>query len=136
MKELPATENALLLRTDFSDEAAWRAVSEEVQQPVDEFQANVTPISDPEYEGAIPEQLLSAIPPGWNHSFMFIVDQLTLTDPEHPVLVMDVRRERGRTFRAIPRELWGVENNLSLGNMDFEEFADCVEPDGVFRGFH
>jgi hypothetical protein len=28
-----------------------------------------------------------------------------------------------------------VENNLSLFNMDFFEFADAVEADGVFRGF-
>jgi hypothetical protein len=28
-----------------------------------------------------------------------------------------------------------IENNLSLANMDFEEFAEAVDPDGVFRGF-
>jgi hypothetical protein len=28
----------------------------------------------------------------------------------------------------------GVENNLSLANMDFDEFADAVDADGVFRG--
>jgi hypothetical protein len=28
-----------------------------------------------------------------------------------------------------------VENNLSLANMDFHEFADNVGADGVFRGF-
>ncbi|MFF4054379.1 DUF6924 domain-containing protein [Streptomyces sp. NPDC001668] len=33
------------------------------------------------------------------------------------------------------RPLWSMENNLSGANMDFEEFADAVEEDGVFRGF-
>ena len=28
-----------------------------------------------------------------------------------------------------------MENNLSLFNMDFFEFADAVDDDGVFRGF-
>jgi hypothetical protein len=28
-----------------------------------------------------------------------------------------------------------IENNLSLFNMDFWEFADNVDDDGVFRGF-
>ena len=28
-----------------------------------------------------------------------------------------------------------IEANLSIANMDFEEFADSVGPDGVFRGF-
>jgi hypothetical protein len=31
--------------------------------------------------------------------------------------------------------MWGVGNNLSLANMDFHEFADNADPDGVFRGF-
>jgi hypothetical protein len=31
--------------------------------------------------------------------------------------------------------MWGVENNLSVSNMGFEEFADKVDQDGVFRGF-
>jgi len=28
-----------------------------------------------------------------------------------------------------------VENNLSIANMDFSEFADNVDKDGIFRGF-
>jgi hypothetical protein len=28
-----------------------------------------------------------------------------------------------------------IENNLSIANMDFAEFADSVNEDGVFRGF-
>jgi hypothetical protein len=28
-----------------------------------------------------------------------------------------------------------VENNLSIGNMDFDEFANAVDKDGIFRGF-
>jgi hypothetical protein len=29
----------------------------------------------------------------------------------------------------------GVENNLSISNLDWEDFADAVDSDGVFRGF-
>ena len=28
-----------------------------------------------------------------------------------------------------------LENNLSLANMDFDEFADAVDAAGIFRGF-
>ena len=49
--------------------------------------------------------------------------------------VVDLHAELGRPFRVIPPEMWGVENNLSIANMDFYEFADKAEPDGVFRGF-
>jgi hypothetical protein len=59
----------------------------------------------------------------------------TLTDPERPVVVVDLGAQPGRTFRVIPREMWGVGNNLSLANMDFREFADNADPDGMFRGF-
>jgi hypothetical protein len=31
--------------------------------------------------------------------------------------------------------MWSVENNLSLANMDFDEFADAVDAAGIFRGF-
>jgi hypothetical protein len=28
-----------------------------------------------------------------------------------------------------------VENNLSIANMDFIDFAESVDEDGIFRGF-
>ena len=38
-------------------------------------------------------------------------------------------------FRCIPAELWSIENNLNIANMDWEEFAEAVGADGIFRGF-
>ena len=55
--------------------------------------------------------------------------------PGVPILVVDLRRERGRGFRAIPSTIQSIENNLSIANMDFFEFANAVDEDGVFRGF-
>lgn len=43
--------------------------------------------------------------------------------------------EPGRTFRALPSEVNGIESNLSIANMDWEDFAESVDDDGVFRGF-
>ena len=37
--------------------------------------------------------------------------------------------------RAEPFAGSSVQNNLSLGNMDWEEFAEWTDPDGVFRRF-
>jgi hypothetical protein len=31
--------------------------------------------------------------------------------------------------------LWEVENNLSIANTDFEEFAMAVGKKGIYRGF-
>lgn len=42
---------------------------------------------------------------------------------------------RGAASGLSPLSLWGIENNLSIANMDFDEFADAVDEDGVFRDF-
>ena len=140
MKPLPETDSSILLRTDFSDDAAWTALGEAVQAPSEDgFQALVDCISDPTYSGLTVEQLVALAPKGPTcgmHTFAFIADQVTFADPDRPILVVDLNRLPGRMFRVIPSEMWGVENNLSLANMDFDEFADNVDQDGVFRGFH
>lgn len=38
-------------------------------------------------------------------------------------------------MRAIATELYSIEANLSIGNMDFAEFADAMDEEGIFRGF-
>jgi hypothetical protein len=134
-KKLPKTKDALILRTDFSDDAAWDSIRTAIREPVGEFQAYVDFVSDPAFSGVGVEQLLALAAKSSFRMFMFVVDQLTLSHPDHPVLVLDLSTEPGRTFRVIPSEMWGVENNLSIANMDFSEFADHVDADGVFRGF-
>ena len=42
----------------------------------------------------------------------------------------------GATFRVVPSEMWSVQNNLTISNMDWEEFTDNVDTDGIFRGFN
>jgi hypothetical protein len=135
VKNIPKTENSLVLRTDFSDDSAWDSIRTAIEKPVGEFRAYVDFISDPAYTNLTIADLLTLIPPDSNHTFIFVVDQKAISDPEHPILVIDLYEERGRSFRVIPSEVWGIENNLSISNMDFVEFAESVEPDGVFRGF-
>jgi hypothetical protein len=50
-------------------------------------------------------------------------------------LVVDLYSDRGRKFRAVPSQVNGIQSNLSIANMDWEEFADNVDEDGIFRGF-
>ena len=134
MKTLPKTENSPLLRTDFADESAWAALVAAVGKPIGEFRAYVTPVSDPAFDGASIEYLLEVASEA-ELSFLLVADRHALTSREQPVLVLDVTGEPGRTFRVVPSAAWSVENNLSLANMDFEEFADAVDDDGIFRGF-
>jgi hypothetical protein len=135
LDKLPDTASALVLRTDFSDDASWETVCSLIQQPVGEFRAYVDCVSDPRFEGIDIQELVSLGAAGPFRSFAFVADRTTLTDPEYPVLVVDLYTEPGRTFRVTPTEVWAVENNLSLANMDFAEFAAAVDTGGVFRGF-
>lgn len=134
MSKLPATEESILVRTDFSDEPAWQALCREIEEPVGDFRAYVTYVSDPAFAGAAIERLINAgIESG--RSFLLVADREALQDPEHRVMAVDLGEEAGRSFRFVPSVAWSVENNLSLANMDFGEFLEAAGDDGVFRGF-
>lgn len=137
MPTLPTPSyGSLLVRTDFTSDAAWQQLSDEAQREnEDAFQAHFDAISDPEFDHASWESVKAACPDDDDGaSVLFIADSTTLTSPEHPILVVDLVENRA-PFRCIPGELWSVENNLNIANMDWEEFADAADEDGVFRGF-
>jgi hypothetical protein len=136
VQKLPKSDQSLLLRTDYSDDAAWVALCAAVQMPSDEgFQAYLDCISDPDYDGLTVEQLVALQQGVGDPTFLFIADRHALTHPEQPILVVDLGDQPGRTFRVIPSEMWAVENNLSIANLSYCEFADHADADGVFRGF-
>ncbi len=143
MKPIPETENPLVLRTDFSDQAAWERIGAAIREPIVfdwgiqpmEFRANVEFVDDAAYRDVSKDQLLQLVPQNYAHSFIILIDRTAISQPESPLLIVDLLDEPGREFRAIPSEIQGIENNLSLANMSFFEFADAVDPDGVFRGF-
>lgn len=124
-----------LVRTDFSDDRAWERVIEAVSQPsVHGFLANLSPVNDHRYDNADPVELAKEADANTNLSLLIIADSRTMNEPQMPLLCVDPIPPDGQ-FRCIPAELWGVENNVSLANMDFGEFASAVEADGIFRGF-
>lgn len=134
MQQLPETENPLVLRTDFSSDAAWDQICVDIQRPVGDFLANVEFLSDPQYEGLTPEQIPSLLPSESDQACIFIVDKFCLEHSEKPILVVDLLSEQQQSFRVIPSSMWNVENNLSLGNLDFEDFSSTVDAENIFRG--
>jgi Domain of unknown function (DUF6924) len=136
MPTLPMTDSSLLVRTDFSSDAAWVQVCDEAQREYgDGFRAHLVPVSDPAFDGAAWRAVRDAVPfSDEGASVLFIADRTALILPDHPVLVVDL--DEGRPpFRCVPPELWGIEANLNISNMDWEDFADSVDDGGVFRGF-
>lgn len=142
LKSLPQADDTLLIRTDFSDSSAWRALHREIMTPnEDGFRANVHIVDDPAYRDATIEQVILLAPAGAD--LMIVADQTALTSPGMPLLAV-LRNEEGsgddteqdhEELRVIAKELWSIENNISIGNMDWEEFVDASEGDNVFRGF-
>src|SRR5436190_13043794 len=59
----------------------------------------------------------------------------TIRTQDHSVLVISLYEGSGDQFRAVPSAVQAIENNLSIANMDFEEFAGAVDSSGIFRGF-
>jgi hypothetical protein len=142
MSQLPQAGDleSLVIRTDFTDDARWHDAAQAIARPVTvpgagTFQAMVKLVDDRRYDRLTIDRLLQLVPTGSEPFFLFLVDSLTLQHPDHPVLVVDLYHERGRFFRVIPSEMWGVQNNLIIANMDWEDFSEAVDSDGVFRGF-
>jgi hypothetical protein len=134
MSTLPR-DGSLLVRTDFTSDAAWQQLAGEAQREnEDGFQASVYVVTDPEFDHASWELVKAACPDDPGAAVLFIADSKALTSPGHPILVVDLLEDRA-PFRCIPAELWSVENNLNDANMDWEEFADAADDDGIFRGF-
>ena len=138
MRTLPKTDVSLLVRTDFTDDSAWQQLRNEAQAVNDDgFQAYIEPVDDQAFEGVDWHVVKAAMPPNENGaSVLFIADRLACRSPEHPILVVALgETDDAIPFRVIPAELWGIENNLNIANMDWQEFANAVDEDGVFRGF-
>ena len=129
-------DNSPLVRTDFSDDAAWQSlVQAATAESPDGFRAELRVIEEQSFDGCSPAWLI-ARGEGWHDAaVLFVADTATLASSEHPILCVDLADQSGRSFRCIASELWGVENNLRIANMDFDEFAEAVDADGVHRGF-
>lgn len=138
---------ALLVRTDFGNEQSWKALHTGVRTPSEDgFLATVDILDDEVYRGMTAIQLrdLHADHVDGPH-FFFVADDKAMAGPGHPLLVValphrqpeyaDLNEVPRREFRVAVAELWAVENNLSLANMDWADFAGNVADDGVFRGF-
>ena len=147
-----------VLRTEFSSDASWNEIrgllSAPQKDPLSEleFTANLKFVEDASFAGMSAEDLVRALPADYVGFVVFVVDAACMQDKEHALLVVgfapqsvepaDYDRAPGETpleqikaFRALPAMVQSIENNLSLANMDFEDFAGAVDPHGVFRGF-
>ena len=125
---------SLLVRTDFTDDVGWGALIAEAGAAYgpEQFSAAFVPVSDESFDGMTPAALAAV--PG-SALVVFAADAASMFASEKTLIVVNRSKEPGRFFRVVLSEAWGPENNLRLANMDFFEFANSADVDGVFRGF-
>ena len=135
MDDMDINDATPVIRTDFSDEATWKRIKRDVTaKNIMGFSANVRFIDEKGYINLTGQELLQSVPGLTEYGCVFVADDTAMSDMEHHLLVLDPFNPKGRTFRVIPSLAWAVENNLSLSNMDYSEFVDAADPDGILRG--
>ena len=148
MASIPVTERALLIRTDFSDDASWESACREAAEPSaimklgfdfikmanahllqddetdddsEDSTENLTVevLSETDFAGLETQELLQLLPDEYPHTYLFVFDKETASSAEKPILVVDLSHERGRSFRALPATVQDIDSNLSIANMDW-----------------
>jgi len=125
--------NLRVVRTDFSDDAAWAdaiaRVSAQYGGEGDEpISFEVTPIDDPRYANLTPAQLAALAPQDADWPMLAAADALTMASPQRHMLLVNLDEDSlGPTARATPAHIVEMAINLWLGNMDWEEFVGDPE---------
>ncbi|WP_167150995.1 hypothetical protein [Streptomyces sp. MBT27] len=163
MKALPEIAgrdefDALIIRTDYGDEAAWQAVVADLAQPWGDdgrFEPAVHFVDDPVWADRTPDEVLAEARRDENLMVVFLADRATMQSAHRALLVLDITEDEEedldpmyyqelidslpppREFRTAPAGVHDVHANLSIGNMDFAEFADAAfaHPDRIYRSF-
>jgi hypothetical protein len=128
--------NSTVLRTDFSDDAAWSAVRAAIDA-ADEY-PHATYVSDPRFTDVSIQALVdeeAAAGEDDKLMWVFLADAITMTDPSSPLLGVDLQDEPGRTFRCVAEWFPEVSAQLCLANMDFASFVSEADSSGTFRGW-
>lgn len=150
-------EETPLVRTDFTDDSAWQSVLAAVMTPVDfggvpgGYVPRVVAVDASEFDGATGAGLGESFAPTEEvYGYVLLADSRSMNEAAAAgevtlgyvdLSVVDAEQAElmdsflGRTFRCAASAVASAESNLSISNMDFQEFADGVGSDGVFRGF-
>lgn len=130
MKPISNVRSPLVLRTDFSDNAVWDQICRILDKPFyDSDKMKMNYVNDPQYAGITIAQLFSIIPdPEGSELFeIFIVDATTISDPTHPLLIVDLvgdpgYTKPGRYVRIKTEETRDAASQFEIGNQDIDDY--------------
>ncbi|MBK3544220.1 hypothetical protein [Streptomyces sp. MBT60] len=159
-KELPEIVRAdewapLVIRTDYTDDAAWGEIVAALARAVDgerDWEAAVHLVEGRRWEGVTGDEALAAAARDEELSVVFLADEVTMRSPLRPLLALDLGADDDedldpvyyqelidspppREVRVAPDAVHMVHANLQLANVDFPEFVQdaAADPDGVVR---
>ncbi|MFD6202699.1 MULTISPECIES: DUF6924 domain-containing protein [Streptomyces] len=159
-KELPEIVRAdewapLVIRTDYTDDAAWGEIVAALARAVDgerDWEAAVHLVEGRRWEGVTGDEALAAAARDEELSVVFLADEVTMRSPLRPLLALDLGADDDedldpayyeelidspppREVRVAPDAVHMVHANLQLANVDFPEFVEdaAADPDGVVR---
>ncbi|WP_411097006.1 DUF6924 domain-containing protein [Streptomyces sp. 020-2-3H-GM] len=144
-----------MIRTDFTDDAAWREVVAELARAVEGERGGesaVHLVEDRRWEGVSGDLALAAAARDEELSVVFLADDVTMRSPLRPLLALDLGADDDqdldpvyyqelidspppREVRVVPDAVHMVHGNMQLANVDFAEFVEdaAADPDGVVR---
>jgi hypothetical protein len=133
MAELPEVWSVPVVRANFTDDAVWDRIREQILEPTAEgFGADVDFVEDRTLAGldeaAIGAGYPRAYPREYRHPVLFVIDSVAITTPGHPVLVVNLNaRVDAPPFRALPRQVQGIQNNpaASPEEITFRRCPSC-----------
>lgn len=126
--DVPVGWGTVIVRTDFAHPQEWVAALAAVRAPTPEGYVTTEAVVDHERWAGVAVRDLVAADPG---AIFLVFDERTLTSPDFPVLITNGAEE----LRVIASEAGTVEANLAIANMDWFDFAQAADAEGVFRGF-
>jgi len=134
---LVVEDDLVVVRTDFSDDETWAAILDEVRTGQFGEQA-VAPTDDPGWAGADFEEVVAALPEGFDGEVVYLVDAVAMTREDHAVLAVnteipatsaDYEPEEGvaRTLRIAPALVTTMHVNLQIANLSWEEYCEQLD---------
>ncbi|WP_329156535.1 hypothetical protein OHA63_14865 [Streptomyces anulatus] len=144
----------LVIRTDYTDDVAWRQVVAELGRVAGarEWESPAHLVDDRRWDGVTSDEALVAAARDEELSVVFLADGVTMRSPLRPLLALDLGADDDedldpmyyqelidapppREVRVAPGAVHMVHGNLQLANLDFREFAEeaAADPDGVVR---
>ncbi|MFE3204940.1 DUF6924 domain-containing protein [Embleya sp. NPDC059237] len=139
---------AVVIRTDYTDDAAWAATVAELSQRPD-VDADLLFVEDPGWADAEPDDIVATARRSEDTFVLFVADRHTMRSADHRLLALDTLPEDEyedpdpvdgpplREFRTVPAGVHDVQANLAIANLSFWDYAEHArsEPDGVYHSF-